>query len=154
MGITSDYVDFCLSVKFKDLPSEVLESVKRLGLDFAGTAAYGTLSPSSKSMLKFIQDLSLKGECTVIGTRTRCPQQYAALANGTFVKPNEMDDVENPASLHPGAPVWPVILAMGEKYHLDGKSLITAIVLGYETMIRLGGPSTPRSTINTGFIPL
>ncbi|MCK5552660.1 MAG: MmgE/PrpD family protein, partial [Deltaproteobacteria bacterium] len=153
MGITSDYVDFCLGLKYEDLPSGILEYVKKLGLDFVGAAAYGTLADSSKTMLEFIQSLNVRGDCTVIGGSPKYPQQYAALANGTFVKPNELDDVENSSSLHPGAPVWPVILAMGKKYHVDGKRLITAVVLGYETIIRLGRAINYAEHYKRGFHP-
>lgn len=153
MGITNDYVNFCLRLNYEDLQSEVVEYVKRLGLDFIGTAAYGTLSDSSKTMLEFIQSLNLRGDCTAIGSRKKFPQQYAALANGTFVKPNELDDVENSSSLHPGAAVWPVILAMGEKYHLDGKKLIAAALLGYETIIRLGQAINYAEHYKRGFHP-
>ncbi|MBI5968096.1 MAG: MmgE/PrpD family protein [Deltaproteobacteria bacterium] len=153
MGITSDYVDFCLSLKYADLPAEVIEAIKPLGLDFIGTAAYGRLENSSKTMLSFIQSLKLWGDCTVIGTRTKYPEYYAALANGTFVKPNELDDVETSASLHPGAAVWPVILALGEKYHLDGKKLLTSAVLGYETIIRLGQAINAGEHYKRGFHP-
>ena len=153
MGITSDYVDFCVGVTYEDLPSAVIEYVKKLGLDFVGTAAYGSLADSSKTMLEFIQSLNVRGDCTVIGTSEKYPPQYAALANGTFVKPNELDDVENSSSLHPGASVWPVILAMGEKYHVDGKRLITAAVLGYETIIRLGRAINYAEHYKRGFHP-
>lgn len=153
MGITSDYVEFCLKLTYDDLPTEVVEYVKKLGLDFVGTAAHGTLADSSKTILEYIQGLNVPGDCTVIGTPQRYLQQYAALANGTFVKPNELDDVENSSSLHPGAPVWPVILALGEKYHLDGKRLITATVLGYETIIRLGQAINYAEHYKRGFHP-
>ncbi|MFC1491703.1 MmgE/PrpD family protein [Nitrospinota bacterium] len=153
MGITNDYVDFCLGLKYEDLPPEVVEYVKRLGLDFVGTAAYGALADSSKVMLEFIQSLNLRGDCTVIGVTPRYPPQYAALANGAFVKPNELDDVENSSSLHPGAPVWPVILALGEKCHADGKELITAAVVGYETIIRLGQAINYAEHYKRGFHP-
>ncbi|MFC1916910.1 MmgE/PrpD family protein [Chloroflexota bacterium] len=153
MGITSDYVDFCLSLKYEDLPSEVVEYAKRLGLDYVGTAAYGTLDDASKAILKFIHDLKVPGDCTVLGTSMKCTEQYAALANGTFVKANELDDVEEQAGLHPGAPVWPMMLAMGEKYHLDGKKLILAVILGYETILRLGQPSNGQEQYKRGFHP-
>ena len=153
MGITSDYVEFCLKLTYDDLPSEVVEYVKKLGLDFVGTAAYGTSADSSKTILEYIKGLNVPGDCTVIGAPQRFLQQYAALANGTFVKPNELDDVENSSSLHPGAPVWPVILALGEKYHVDGKRLITAAVLGYETIIRLGQAINYAEHYKRGFHP-
>lgn len=138
MGITSEYVDFCSGIQYEDLPPEVIDYAKRLCLDFVGVALYGTRADSSKATVAFIKSLDLPGDCTTIGTMLKCPQQYAALANGTFVKGNELDDVEASSALHPGPSVWPVVLAMGEKYHLDGKQLITAAILGYETIIRLG----------------
>ena len=153
MSITGEYVDFCLGLKYDDLPSGVIETVKRLGLDFTGTAAHGRLADSSKTMLEFIQSLNLSGDCRVIGTPIKSPPQYAALANGTFVKPNELDDVENSSSLHPGSTIWPVIIALGEKYHLDGKRLITAAVLGYETIIRLGQAINYAEHYKRGFHP-
>jgi 2-methylcitrate dehydratase PrpD len=153
MGITNEYVDFCLGLEYEDLPSEVIEYVKRLSLDFIGTAAYGTLADSSKTMIDFIQSMNLGGDCTAIGIQMKFPPQYAALANGTFVKPNELDDVENSSSLHPGAAIWPVILAMGEKYCLNGKRLVTAAVLGYETIIRLGQAINYAEHYKRGFHP-
>ena len=101
MGITSEYVDFCLGTRYEDLPPEVIEYAKRLCLDFVGVALYGTRADSSKAMAAFIKSLDLPGDCTTIGTTLRCPQQYAALANGTFVKGHELDDVEASSALHP-----------------------------------------------------
>ncbi len=153
MGITSEYVDFILGLRYEDVPVQVIDSVKRMGLDFIGTAAYGSLEDSSKTIVKLIDGFKMRGDCTVIGASKKYPQHYAALANGTFVKPNELDDVETTASLHPGAAVWPVILAMGEKYHLDGKKLLTAAVLGYETIIRLGQAINAGEHYKHGFHP-
>jgi 2-methylcitrate dehydratase PrpD len=103
--------------------------------------------------VEFIRSLNLKGNCTLIGTSTKCPAQYAALGNGAFVKPNELDDIENSSSLHPGASIWPVILALGQHYELSGESLITAVVLGYETIIRLGQAINYAEHYARGFHP-
>ncbi len=153
MGITADYINFCLGLRYKDLPAEVVERVKRLALDFTGSTAYGVSADSSKALLQFLKAMNLRGDCTVIGTPMKCPPQYAALANGTFVKPNELDDSEITAHLHPGASVWPVIFALGEKYHLDGRELMLAGVLGYETIIRLGRAINPAEHYKRGFHP-
>ncbi len=153
MSITNEYIDFCLGLKYKDLPPEVVDYTKRLALDFIGTAAYGSQADSSRTMLRFIEAVSSRGACTVIGSSKRFPAQYAALANGTFVKPNELDDVENSSSLHPGAAVWPTVLALGDKFRLNGRSLITGAVLGYETIIRLGQAINYAEHYKRGFHP-
>ncbi len=78
MSITSDYIDFCLSLKYEELPSQLVSYTKRLCLDFVSTAAYGTLADSSKTMLHFIDSFSTSGDCTVIGASTKYAQEYAA----------------------------------------------------------------------------
>jgi 2-methylcitrate dehydratase PrpD len=153
MEITSQYVDFCVGHRYDDLPEEVVEKTKRLFLDFTGNAAYGLQADSSRVMRQFIQGLKVPGDCTLIGNSWKCPPQYAALGNGTFAKPNELDDIENSSSLHPGACLWPVIMALGEKYHLDGRKLIPAAVLGYETIIRLGQAVNYAEHYKRGFHP-
>ena len=153
MGITSEYVDFCVGHRYGNLPPAVTAKAKRLFLDFTGNAAYGLLADSSRAMLNFIRGLDLPGDCSLIGIPWKCPPQYAALGNGTLVKPNELDDVENSSSLHPGACIWPVIMALGEKYHIEGQKLITAAVLGYETIIRLGQAINYAEHYRRGFHP-
>ncbi len=59
----------------------------------------------------------------------------AALVNGTSAHAFELDDYHN-AKLHPGAVVVSAALAMAEQTGANGKQLLTAIVTGYEVMIR------------------
>jgi len=50
----------------------------------------------------------------------------------------ELDDVHREAKLHPGAVIVPTALGLGEYLGVDGRRLLEAIVVGYETMIRIG----------------
>jgi 2-methylcitrate dehydratase PrpD len=65
----------------------------------------------------------------------------------------ELDDVHRNSILHPAAPVIPAALALAEREEADGKTLLTAIVTGYEAAIRVGeavGPSHYKFWHNTG----
>jgi 2-methylcitrate dehydratase PrpD len=58
----------------------------------------------------------------------------------------DFDDYHN-AKIHPGAPVIPAALAVGELLDASGRDVLTAIAAGYETMIRVSlatGPNASR----------
>jgi 2-methylcitrate dehydratase PrpD len=47
---------------------------------------------------------------------------------------------------HPGAVVIPSAMAIGETLHCNGRELITAIISGYEVLLRIGSAVYPSST--------
>jgi 2-methylcitrate dehydratase PrpD len=76
---------------------------------------------------------------TLLGRRLdRTSPLQAAFANGFMSHILELDDVHRGAMFHPGAVVIPAALALGEKMHVSGLDLLTAIVVGYEAGIRIG----------------
>jgi 2-methylcitrate dehydratase PrpD len=89
----------------------------------------------------------------IIGTKTRTPHHYAALANGTSSHSLELDDVNNEASLHPGVAIFPAAFAACEMGAKNGRRFIEGVVLGYEVMIRLGKALGPKEHYSRGFHP-
>ena len=154
MGITKDLAGFCVETDYNNLREEVIDKAKFFMLDFIGVAARGSIVESSRVMYELVRDLGEdpKG-VVVIGTDMRADPQYAALANGTSSHAIEMDDVNNEASLHPGAVNFPVALAVGELTKADGKKVIEAVILGYEVTIRLGKAVGPSEHYERGFHP-
>lgn len=69
------------------------------------------------------------------GTTT---MEVAALINATFAHGFEMDDTDMPSVSHPGSVIIPAALAVAEALGSTGEELITAIVAGYEAMVRVG----------------
>jgi len=62
----------------------------------------------------------------------------AVIANAALAHGLDFDDTHAEAIVHPSACIVPVALAMSEAKSRTGETLITAAVLGYETMIRIG----------------
>jgi 2-methylcitrate dehydratase PrpD len=142
------------AMRFADLPEEVIDRTKYLMLDFLGVAARGSRAESSIPVQKMLSRLgSGKEGGVVIGTGLRASPPYAALANGTSAHAIELDDVVNAASLHPAVAVMPAALAAAEITGCTGAALIAAIVLGYETAVRLGIALNPSAHYARGFHP-
>jgi 2-methylcitrate dehydratase PrpD len=154
MTITKELVTYCHELKFRQLPEKVVDRVKYFFLDFIGVACRGSQEDSSKSMHRFIKEVSSGNRGgVIIGTRERAGHLYSAMANGTSSHAIEMDDVNNESSLHPGVVAFPAALATSEMFGSDGKRFIEAVVLGYEVMIRLGKALGPENTYSRGFHP-
>ena len=154
MAITQELAKYCHSLKFRQLPEEVVDRVKYFFLDFIGVACRGSQEDSSRTMYRLVEELGdARQGGVIIGRRGRAPFVYAALANGTSAHAIEMDDVNNEASLHPGVVVFPAALATSEMVRGVGEKFIEAVVLGYEVMIRLGRALGPQNSYKRGFHP-
>src|SRR5208282_4596830 len=79
----------------------------------------------------------------IIGSPIRTSCVNATLVNGIMGHALELDDVHGDALMHPGAPVMPASLAIGELAGASGKELITSVVVGYETEARVGSAVNP-----------
>jgi 2-methylcitrate dehydratase PrpD len=153
MGTTRDLVCFCGNVDFTQLPAEAVDRCKYLLLDFLGLALRGQQIDSTRTTLKFALAGGCSGNAAVLGTSHRLSPPYAALVNGAAAHSLELDDVVNEASLHPGTVIFPAVLALGEELKASGKELITAAVLGYEAMAKIGKALNPSAHYRRGFHP-
>jgi 2-methylcitrate dehydratase PrpD len=82
-------------------------------------------------------------QATIIGTKLKVPVSQAVLANGVTGHIAEFDDGHRKAIAHPGAIAVPTSLAVAEHLDRTGKNLLTAIVVAYEILIRLGTAINP-----------
>jgi 2-methylcitrate dehydratase PrpD len=154
MAETKELTKRCHDLRYNDLPEEVIDRVKYLLLDYLGVAARGSLSESSAPVMSFISGRTpLEDGSVVIGTDLKADPTYAALANGTFAHSIELDDVVNEASLHPAVAIMSSALAAAHIGQSGARVLIEGIVVGYETMIRLGFSLDPRAHYARGFHP-
>ncbi len=154
MGITRELAEFCASVKYENLSSEIVDRVKYHCLDFLGIASRGSLVESSQAVYRLVKDIGLSPEgAAVIGTDMRAAPQYAALANGTSAHSLELDDLHNESSAHPAVAIFPAAFAASELSDCDAKRFIEAVTVGYEVMTRLGKALNPAHHYTRGFHP-
>ena len=96
------------------------------------------MEPSNHILVKTLKERGGIPESTVLGGGFRTDAANAALINGCLGHTVELDDDHREGTIHTGVVVWPAVLAVGEKTGADGKEMLTAALLGYETGIRIG----------------
>jgi len=135
---TGDLAEFVADLEFADLPSGVIEAAKLHILDTIACAVRGSDTEESKIATDFVKELGGNAESTLIMQKFKTNSANAAFANGVMAHAIEMDDTHSQSITHPGAVTIPAALALGEKMAIDGRTIITAIVSGYEIMTRIG----------------
>jgi 2-methylcitrate dehydratase PrpD len=152
MTITKQYASYCAALTFDDLPEEVVERAKHLLLDTIGVSVGSVRADSTAAFFEGTRSRNRDADgATVFATGEEMGPEYATLVNGTLAHSLDYDDTHRGASLHPGAPVIPVVIAAGEEVNASGTELLTAVVAGYEITCRLGMAVNPESHYDRGF---
>lgn len=139
MGETRILAEFISDLHYAELDGEVIEKTKYLILDQLGCQIAFSGMPPSRDAYKYIRGRKGGNETSTIvyyGLRTN--SEDAAFANAVFGHGFEMDDTEMHSITHPGVVIIPSALAMGEAELISGKDFITAVVAGYDVMLRVG----------------
>lgn len=145
VGVSDRLAAFCTREVATRLTPEVRVDVRRALLDFCGVALAGSTLPSAEILRRslLLPDGAASAAATIIGRPERGWAPVAALANGASAHSIELDDAHAESSLHPGAVVFPAALAAAEVMSASGEQFITAVVAGYEAMVRVGLWLTP-----------
>lgn len=144
MGLAKYTVD----LKFESLPSDVVHEVKKALLDFLGAALAGSRSQIAGKVVDLIVQLNDTKDSTIIGYPLKTSAPNATFVNTTIGSYLELDDL---IETHIGVIVMPAAIAVGEKFNVPIKQLITAIVAGYEVQARISkeiGPAQFRRGID------
>jgi 2-methylcitrate dehydratase PrpD len=149
---TLKLVEWIEAISYNSIPQEVISMAKLCLLDTLGCAVFGSTRAWSKMVEAVVRKVSGKGESTIINSHPEVPAPAAALVNGTMVHSFELDDYHLKALLHPGAPVIPAELALGEVVNATGKQILEALVIGYEAITRIGMMVAPEAGLR-GYHP-
>lgn len=136
--IAERLVERALSLSYEDIPETVLDHAKLHLLDSLGVALAAAATKSGKEITRAARSLGSGDEGTVIGAAERLPAPSAALVNGTLIHGLEYDDTHTGSIIHGSSVVVPSTLSAAEENATDGKELLTSLVLGWETIVRLG----------------
>lgn len=139
------------SVRFDDLPREVVERTERHLLDALAAAVVGHDRPWTRGVRAYAAAESPAGRSTVLPSGPGLRPEWAALVNGTAMHGFEIDDYALPGLSHPSCTVVPAALALAQEVGGDGLRLLTALAVGSEITVRFGRATTPSLTSDRGF---
>ncbi|RAI60427.1 MmgE/PrpD family protein [Roseicella frigidaeris] len=138
-AITAELAAYCAGLDFASLPAAVQERTRFLVLDLVGNIVRGRHdAESTPALIAASRALGLAaGGSAVLGDSARYTPAGAAFLNGALAHSLDFDDTHAAGTLHPGAPVIPAALAAAEMVGADGRTVLSAIVAGYEVTCRL-----------------
>jgi len=130
-------LDFIEDSQWDSFPSHVQHQSKRCLLDTLGAMIAGTRTPVYDLMHRYVLSQMGTGPAVLMNSPGKTSTTGAALANGYAANALDIDDGCRLAKGHPGASVLPVTLAASQGIEVcNGKSFLTALIIGYETAIR------------------
>jgi len=136
---------FSSHLKFEDLNSNLIETFRKYLLDGIGCGIFGNTQPWSRIVNRLIKEERGKRESTLWLERFKGPSSNISLGLGVMIHSFDFDDYHN-AKIHPGAAVIPAAISVGERLRASGKKVLTAMVSGYETMVRIALATGPNSS--------
>lgn len=138
MEHTRHALSFILDTRWEDLPDSVQHQTRRCFLDAAGATIAGHKTPVGQLMEAMALEQFPGDQAAVMVSGNRASAAGATLANGFAANALDIDDGYRPTMGHPGACVLPPALTAAQLSGCSGKSLLTALAVGYEIGTRTG----------------
>ena len=130
--------EWAACLRAEDIPAAVRDNAALRVLDTIGCALAGAREEHAPSVLALVSRWGGPGLSTIWGTTLTAAPPQAALANGALAHGLDFDDTHADSVCHASAVLVPAVLALAESERLDGRDALTALVAGYEAMIRIG----------------
>ena len=154
MNISRALAEFVANTRYEDIPTSVIENQKKSVMDAVGiTYGASTLGDGCRQMVQIAEELAAggRGEATVLGFDKKLPVSWAAFANAAMAHSLDFGDTHQKSTIHPNSSSFPAALAVAEQLgNVDGKTFLTALVLGSEVAIRIAG-AADINTLDGGF---
>ena len=156
MNISRALAEFVANTEYADIPAYVIENQKKSVLDAIGiTFGASTLGDGCREMIDIAEALAAggKGEATVMAFGKKLPAIWAAFANASMAHGLDFGDTHDRSTMHSNSSSFPAALAVAEQTGgVDGKRLLTALVLGSEVCIRMA-MAAGVNDVSYGFYP-
>lgn len=139
---------FVVNYTHADIDEATRAAVKGLIKDQFAIQVGASVLPWSRKTLAFRNPRP--GKATVVNSTAKAAAVDAAYVNASYGHGFEYDDFFGNA--HPGCAVVPAAFAMAEELGASLEDTITALVVGYETYVRIGKWGSP-AVLNEGWQP-
>ncbi len=156
MSVTREVAAFIANAKLEDFRPEVIEKAKICLMDTAGVGIAGNRTKAGRCAVEFALDTFRDGPSSVWGQKRSLSVKGATWANAALACSLDMDDGHRDKAAangsdratghiggHPASVVVPAALATAQKTGASGEELLAAIIVAYETGVRIGGARNP-----------
>jgi 2-methylcitrate dehydratase PrpD len=151
MNITEKLCRFATELSYEQFNRKVVEHAKIAVLDTTGVMLGGSATEPGRAIIDFVVHADEKREASIVGVSDMTSHQGAALVNGSLAEILELQDGHRDSGLHPSSVIPATAMALSEYATVNGREFVTAIVIGYELMTRIGR-AVRLSHVRTGTI--
>ena len=130
--------NFILNTQWKDVPEEVKQRMKGCFVDLMGALVIGSRSRQFEAGLKLAETIFGEGQIPVVGSPKKFNFLGASTAMGHSSNAYDIDDGHNMTRAHPGTSFVGAVLAAAYENNLSRDEFLTAMLVAYETTIRIG----------------
>jgi 2-methylcitrate dehydratase PrpD len=149
---TRSLARYVANTHYGNLSKELVWEAKRRIADVLSIGLSGSTTSSGRGMRSFAREVSPTGGATLWGSGETVSAEIAALANATMAFHLELDDVHRTSHTHPGISVIPAALAVCEERKLSPREFLTAVVVGYDVVTRVGIAVSPSIYVDRVFL--
>jgi 2-methylcitrate dehydratase PrpD len=136
-SVTGGLSRWAAKLTVDSIPPDVRSYTRALMADHLRSVSLGAETPWSGAIARVGRARGAAGPCAIGDLGPGADPATAAFVNGCFAHGADLDDTHVQAMLHPGAAVVPTVLALATTHGSSGASVLTALVAGYETAIRV-----------------
>lgn len=129
---------FIQGLTWSDLPGVVQKQVKLCAVDLLGAIIAGSSTKISRIMAGQALEHWPGDAATILLFKAKASLPGAVIANAFTANALDIDDGYRDIKGHPGAVVFPAVLAAAENKGVSGQEFLTALVVAYEVAIRAG----------------
>ncbi|MFC1819646.1 MmgE/PrpD family protein [Thermodesulfobacteriota bacterium] len=135
-----------VGTRFEDFDNDTVELAKNRIIDVLGCTIGGANAPGNEALLKLIKKWGGREESTILVHGGRAPAQNVAMLNTIMARSFDFEvmsyfmDGQVLASHH-AATLVPTALALGEANGVDGKEMVTAMLVGDDMAARVQAAS-------------
>jgi hypothetical protein len=151
MSLSREFAEFVASLRYEDLPPEVVDRAKGVTLQALSSALIARDMPASRQALVLMQEEEAGGggAATVLCQGARLTKAGAAFVNAEMIFAGGKWDTFRMLT-HPGIAILPAALAAAETTGASGREFLTAVAAGYEVMERMAAEFIP-TVMSRGF---
>jgi 2-methylcitrate dehydratase PrpD len=125
------------ALQFADISPEALDWTASAFVDTVGCTLAGIQDEGPQTLMRVPGVAAADGPSLIHGTSRRTSILDAALVNGTAGHALDYDDVAGSLGGHPSVMLIPAIIPLAEMLGSNGRDMVLAYVVGYETACRI-----------------
>jgi 2-methylcitrate dehydratase PrpD len=136
-----------LNVRFGDLDEKTVEETKNIIIDVMGCIVGGSTVPDCVALAELVRGWGGKEEASIVVHGFKVPAHNAAMVNCIMGRSFDFEPVVfvlegKRYPPHMSGTTGPTAITMGERQKVDGKELITALVVGNDITARIVAATT------------